>query len=128
MKKTIYLRKTKTGPIVMEFPDLKAAKEALGIPANQLETLIKSGRRHDGMLVSHTGPKHVPRPQVDLYGKDGTPAGTFANQTEAALFAGVSRAMIGKCIAKPWRRTGGFYARVHGTKFEFVPKPKRVRK
>ena len=129
MKKTIYLRKTKTGPIVMEFPDLKAAKAALGIPEQQIKTIIKTGKKHEGLYISHEGLKHVPRPKVDLYNADGTHAGTFRDQVEASRFIGVSHTMVSRAISKPWLKAAGkYYARNHGTKFEFVPKPKRVRK
>lgn len=135
MKKTestaVYLREKRNGPIVREYPDLKAAKAGLGIPIKHIQTIIKGRRRHDGLLVSNTppeGPKHVPRPQVDLYLSDGSLAGTFKNQTEAALFANVSQASISRCLERPWKRAGEYYARTHGTIFVFVPTPKKTRR
>ena len=126
MKKTIYLRKTKTGPIVQEYPDLKAAKAALGIPVNLIQNIIKTGKKHEGLYLSHEGLRHIPRPKVDLYHSDGTHAGTFRDQVEASRFIGVSHTMVSRVISRPWLKAAGkYYARTHGTKFEFVPKPKK---
>ena len=127
--KKIYLRKTKTGKIVHEFPDLKAAKAALGIPVNLIQNIIKTGKKHEGLYISHEGLRHIPRPKVDLYHSDGTHAGTFRDQVEASRFIGVSHTMVSRAISRPWLQAAGkYYARNHGTKFEFVPKPKRVKK